>query len=50
MNPTNLDDTLVEICYRFLVKDQDLTKATDDLISYIKQHKNKEQLEILNEK
>ena len=43
MNPTNLDDTLINISYRFLVKEKDLDKATVDLISYIKQHKNKEQ-------
>lgn len=43
MNPTNLDDTLINISYRFLDKEKDLDKATVDLISYIKQHKNKEQ-------
>ena len=43
MNPTNLDDTLINISYRFLLKEKDLDKATADLISYIKQNKNKEQ-------
>jgi hypothetical protein len=45
MNPTNLDDTLINICFRFLYKEKekDLDKATADLISYIKQNKNKEQ-------
>ena len=39
MNPTNLDDTLINISYRFLVKEQDLDKATADLISYINNFK-----------